>query len=309
MILDRATPYFYLAPLRKRRAFFCFAGLSLFMLLQDFSLARAQSKTSAIRTTAELLALVEKESGNVACPGAFSAELRKQGLQKFAWRSNASVAGVESWTGFSRQNWLVAEVKLSSLESRFKIWRASGARSVRFKSMECGQFSYEDLAEERVGTAELIQALKASQIRPQVFYSWSPAFPEAEARIESLTREALLAGADFWIEFDPQTEPSRLEQVQTDLSGAWAKSLADLKRQAPSRARRAQGKIHWIKGWSLALEKRGLSQRIPSVLIVRKGEVDLKASRGLDPKRLMSAPRTSIPTPEPAQEPTKVRNR
>jgi hypothetical protein len=127
-----------------RAGWFLSLVISVFAL--DLARARAQERGPALHPTQTLLRKIENESQNFACPGSFSAELRKQSLDEFAWRKESSVAGVEAWTGVDGFGWAVAEVKFSSLESRFKIWRNAGSQSVRFKANECGQFVYEDLS-------------------------------------------------------------------------------------------------------------------------------------------------------------------
>lgn len=155
--------------------------------------------------------------------------------------------------------------------------------------MECGQFTYEDSVEERAGSPELSRALKASLARPQVFYSWSAAYPVAESRLDSVSNEVFQVGGDLWIEYDPQTDPLRLVQAQATLRDIESKRLTQVRKTKPTVAAKAKGRIHWIPGWSLALEKRGLTRRIPSTLLVRNGEVDLKASPDLDLKRLRAS--------------------
>lgn len=280
---------------------------SLFMAVVVTDLSFAQEKTPTLIPTHVLIRKVESDSQNFACPASFSAELRKQSLSQFAWRQEASVAGVEAWTGVDGSGWAVAEVKFSSLESRFKIWRSSGSRSVRFKAMECGQFVYEDSSSERTGSPELIRAHKASFKRPQVFYSWSPSYPDSVTKLEATAFRALQFGADFWIEYDPATTAEQLAVSQAALRDAWSRKLNELRKGKPTVATKASGSVKWIQGWSLGLEKRWLTRHIPSVLAVRQGNVAPWASPEFDENKLRQALRPKVKA-RAISDPTKSQN-
>ncbi|HRK07054.1 MAG TPA: hypothetical protein PLZ57_04745 [Pseudobdellovibrionaceae bacterium] len=293
------------APQSLWRAFLC---LCLFLSFFDFGQTHAQEKAPLLIPTYAFVRKVENESQNLACPGSFSAELRKQSLDHFMWRKEASVAGVEAWTGVDGLGWAVAEVKFSSLESRFKIWRNSGSRGVRFKAMECGQFVYEDSSSERTGPPELARAHKASFKRPQVFYSWSTSYPDSMAKIEGMAFVALQGGADFWIEYDPATTAEQLANSQAALRDAWTRKLIEFRKAKPALAAKATGSLKWLQGWSLALEKRWFTRHIPSVLVVSQGNVFMWASPEFDEKKLRQASRPKVKA-RAVSDPTKSQNR